>query len=604
VRLGADATGSVSPAMQRERERVAAAVAEYAGQDHELVRLARAGIGYHHADVPEAVRQALEHAYRTGAVPILCGTSTLAQGVNLPTKTVIVSGTRFNQTEELQVRDFRNTAGRAGRPFRETEGHVILVAKTPSEARRLRRRYVDDPTLEPIFSIVVHLYAALVAARLGSWPSDARGVPSTLELSDPAQGKAVEWAEELDLQLLNVLAEEVVETDDEDLLRAAVADALGETFGAFQLGADAYPLDPLVRFAARRVRAVAARVPDAALRKVFVRTGLTLAGCETALAAARAVNFAIDADADLLTEARREELCGLLLRQAVTVAEVQRSASEERLSPAAVPALALDWMHGVGLDELRRRHGAAVGVTDAMRFAKALDRVVVHDLSWVLSAVLQLADHERDVPLPSHITAVSAMTKYGVDSEAACFAASIGIRSRRDALTIAGMFPTTFGTGFQHFTAWVSTLDARDVRDAVGEATAALFLDRAATLLTPREALELALTDEGTVLVPIRGIRPVGAATTVAAVSIGDELRLRREHDNPADHNAISVHNAAGAQLGYLAREVARVLAPLLDLEGGPTVAATLALWPDGDQDLDALERHDAVQARIVLTPA
>lgn len=89
----------------------------------------------------------------------------------------------------------------------------------------------------------------------------------------------------------------------------------------------------------------------------------------------------------------------------------------------------------------------------------------------------------------------------------------------------------------------------------------------------------------------------------MARTEIGDELELRREHDNPADEDGISVHRAGGVQFGYLAREVARVLAPLLDLEGGPSITATLAVRPPDGADVGEFEHHDVVLAYIVLTP-
>jgi hypothetical protein len=193
------------------------------------------------------------------------------------------------------------------------------------------------------------------------------------------------------------------------------------------------------------------------------------------------------------------------------------------------------------------------------------------------------------------------MTKYGVDTEPACFASSIGVRSRRDARALAALFPTAFGSDFASFMAWVSTLEGADVRAVVGEATAALFLDRAAALVTPREALELALTDEGTLSVPLRGIRQASSAEALSTTDLGAELQLLREYDNPTDVNAIRVYAGPGAALGYVAREVARVLAPLLDLDGGPVVTARLMVRPN---EVEAIEKFDAVRIQVVLTPA
>ncbi len=60
--------------------------------------------------------------------------------MNLPTKTVLVPDTWRGPSNQVSIRDFWNTVGRAGRAGLETEGHVILIAKDANTARRLRRR--------------------------------------------------------------------------------------------------------------------------------------------------------------------------------------------------------------------------------------------------------------------------------------------------------------------------------------------------------------------------------------------------------------------------------------------------------------------------------
>ncbi|MFD1545986.1 HIRAN domain-containing protein [Nonomuraea guangzhouensis] len=56
-------------------------------------------------------------------------------------------------------------------------------------------------------------------------------------------------------------------------------------------------------------------------------------------------------------------------------------------------------------------------------------------------------------------------------------------------------------------------------------------------------------------------------------------------------------------QIGYLAREIAYVLAPLLDLEEGPSVYAVLESLPR-QRTPTALARRDVVRVRIELTRA
>jgi replicative superfamily II helicase len=606
VQLGVGADGELVDEVRDERERVARVVAQYAGADHPLVALVRAGVGFHHADVPQEVRLALERAYRAGALTVLCATTTLAQGVNLPTKTVIVSGTSYDRGEQMPVRDFRNMAGRAGRAFQESEGHAILVAAGPEEAGKLRRRYIDNARLEPVSSQLGQLYVDLLRARMSTYQVLSRPIPDTLDLNEPTDATSPAAAT-LDLQLMALLAEEVIETEDEVLLTDAVEAALGDTLAARQLGVHNLNLRPLARFATRRLRRLRDRVPDADRRAAFLRTGLSIDGCEIAHRGAEDIAATIAADPTLLSEERWPELRSLLLTAAAQVKEVQVAAAKARIPTDVLPALAADWMSGMSMEDLRGTHGEAVRSPDALTFVQLLDRVVVNDMAWVLSAVVLLLELELErhpLPeLPLAVTNISAMAKYGVDTPTACFAASLGVRNRTDARLLGSMFPTDFGIGFQEFVGWVSLLPHWTLTSAVSAETAAMFFDRAAALSTPRELREIAVTEEGTIAIPLRGVRAMGTAEAIIGIAFGEELELEREHQNAADRNAIAVR-AAGQRVGYLAREHARVLAPLMDLEEGPQVSAVLAIRPHLEPTREQIEAPDAVLVRVTVAPA
>ncbi|AWB50783.1 hypothetical protein HYN69_19580 (plasmid) [Gemmobacter aquarius] len=99
------------------------------GAGASATRAAALGLFAHHADTPQGIRLAIEHAMKEGLAKFVICTSTLAQGVNFPLKYLIVTSTRQGR-EQILVRDFHNLMGRAGRAGMHTEGSVIF--STPS----------------------------------------------------------------------------------------------------------------------------------------------------------------------------------------------------------------------------------------------------------------------------------------------------------------------------------------------------------------------------------------------------------------------------------------------------------------------------------------
>ncbi len=89
-------------------------------------RAAKIGAFTHHGNTPHGVRLAVEHAMKEGLGKFVLCTSTLAQGVNLPIRYLIVT-TAQQGGEKIKVRDFHNLMGRAGRSGMHTEGSVLFA---------------------------------------------------------------------------------------------------------------------------------------------------------------------------------------------------------------------------------------------------------------------------------------------------------------------------------------------------------------------------------------------------------------------------------------------------------------------------------------------
>ncbi|UCG37393.1 MAG: DEAD/DEAH box helicase [Candidatus Bathyarchaeota archaeon] len=104
------------------------------------------GAAFHHAGLGGRHRKLLEDAFRKGEIKILTATPTLAFGVNLPARTVIIHDYRRYEVGygyyPITVLEYKQMAGRAGRPKYDTVGEAILLAKTDDERDFLMESYI------------------------------------------------------------------------------------------------------------------------------------------------------------------------------------------------------------------------------------------------------------------------------------------------------------------------------------------------------------------------------------------------------------------------------------------------------------------------------
>lgn len=132
-----DAIPELSPRNYTKNPELLDDLAEYIryqlGDTYPLARYVDKGFSFHHGDLPQDIREAIENAYAKSALSLIVSTSTLAEGVNMPIKTLVAHnlldpasygnerGPRY-----LPIASIKNIVGRVGRAGQQRYGVVIV----------------------------------------------------------------------------------------------------------------------------------------------------------------------------------------------------------------------------------------------------------------------------------------------------------------------------------------------------------------------------------------------------------------------------------------------------------------------------------------------
>jgi len=109
---------------------------EWLGQNSPMLKCLRLGVALHHGALPTAYRKEVERLLREGTLKVTVSSPTLAQGLNLSATAVVMHSLHHNG-ERIEISEFKNVIGRAGRAFVEIEG-VVLFPMFDGIARKRR----------------------------------------------------------------------------------------------------------------------------------------------------------------------------------------------------------------------------------------------------------------------------------------------------------------------------------------------------------------------------------------------------------------------------------------------------------------------------------
>jgi helicase len=515
---------------------------EWLGEDHFVTRLLKRGIAIHHGKLPDALRKSVEDDFRNRRYRILVATNTLAQGVNLPVRTIIVHSvwrTYVDQTRErLSARDYWNIAGRAGRAREETEGTVIHIVASRNDERDYREFLDRRDDVEPVESALFQVLKALVDERISE----------------------EHVATELDSEIVGLLAEEGLDPGAPETFDDFLADSLV----AAQAERRNVPLEPLRRVFSRARTLVQANVPSPGLLRTYSTTGLSSRSCEIFRAHASDNGGIL---IKLLTDesARAADLAGTLMAPVLTVEEMQ---SEEAFA-GSYDELLMSWMSGMAMSDIRAEFSDEVASVEDL--ASFIDDVFSYRLPWGLSGYVRVAEATLEID-PGEFSAITrflpSMMKFGVPTPEAAWAMAAGVPLRSAAVALATAFLAQVDDPSQRaFLGWLGGIGADELQQTYGIRGAALAeVTRAVARSSVNQMLvdSADLDDHLPLIVVVRGVRFDNRRIAAARVSQGNRLELRRDYENVIDRNAVSVLFRRD-EIGFIPRDAAQLFAPELD---------------------------------------
>jgi superfamily II DNA/RNA helicase len=314
--------------------------------------LLRAGIGVHHARVPPAVRHVIEQCAKKDLLRCIVCTSTLLEGVDFPTKTVICAYPPETHGRP-QVNRLRNLAGRAGRGGLFTSGSLIVMVERQDQVKKWTRAFRDElpPTTSALQEALEHLRSG------AEFLADA-------EVDTPLAT--------VDAVILEALAEGA--TLDGDLRRGIEA-LLARTL--WYTGAHPALRDHILGRAIQRAERLRSAVPPGPWPSAFYRTGLPLRSC---LALRDALTEYTPILAEHLADpggAHDAMLLWLAARIAPAAPELRAWAD---FDPAVLEYVLRQWLNGDPVEEITAAHPDAWDV-----IADDLDSL----LPWLLTAAVE-----------------------------------------------------------------------------------------------------------------------------------------------------------------------------------------------------------------------
>lgn len=573
---------------------------ESTGADSIVVRALKCGFVVHYGNVPRSLRIHLEELIRDGILQLVVANTTLAQGVNLPVKTILIHSL-YNGQKLLNPRDFWNLCGRAGRAMYETEGHVFLMvdaSKTSDEydyARRLIEDYVRKKHLETIISAIRLLLENLVKAWHEVLPTV--GAMDIAELCQFLSSDDCSWLDLeiqkklriLDAQLLALVEEQHLEITDPSVdMTQEITELFKDSMLYIQLNADtnsSISNTEAISLIVQRIEYVARVCKTKQRRQRYYGMALSLDGCtwiENEKDNLRDFLQSAEHFMDWSPEVRVHyivTLCDVFLMPIDDI----RLSSENEEPPDCWTQVLEQWLMGKNATEIAASITIADEWNSPMKISTLIDDLCEFRLPWGLNAISMfwktsetLSESTDEIPFipPQVVNYFASMLRFGVYHPVATVALALGLDNRQAALQLSQLYSGSIDA--TSILIWLQSLDQSDIeictddwiqQSSLNELINSMRLKRHFLLPSFRSPKLETLEVEG----------------YLQDVYVVEGMELLSEVEN----NAVHFYTPDGDYLGPIISQDTDLLR---DLASG-SVSATIANvdWGEGDNNMQLL---------------
>ena len=579
---------------------------------HPLLKALQYGVAFHHGDLPRDVRNEIEFAFQKRWIRTMVATTTLAEGVNFPIKTLLLAshGAKNQwQTYELSKRDFQNIMGRAGRALYETEGQVVFMQSIENCPRSLNRAYIPYLDLDPdspelsiksalCDGVVLDQLTRLVDAVDGGTLTEQDFLFGTKRVSPNSNGTESETEDDkIDIeQMVNRLQtftlllqdQKLVGEDEESFVRIFQ----GTFLGAQRPDAAQGVLGPFTHRSARAIRSQLSLEEQ----KLFAQTGLKVSSCRKLMEGVQA--YWLEKQATIHSFLERSLGADILH----AIATIIYNLGDPEIDPQSVAKrfdhakFFVDWI--IDEDPRLAEHRHFSSIKDATRRAQKYVSYIRDTLEfkaswtlgafWLFSKLFVSTQYGIDLittPLGKELVVLPAYAKFGVDSPASALFSTLGISPALLARKLASFYAKEHTSPEDRYNypvilQWILTLQSSDLEHNNFKPSHVRRIKRILDAIKTPNDDDLLQERENRWEMGfwIAGWYYYEGKNVLSILKKGMPLLLKREYENKSNKDAVEVFTEDGVKLGYVPDQLCKTVAEQLDL--GPVSAHITRVRP------------------------